>query len=83
MKFADDTGTKIFSCLRDQKDCDALQDDLDLLFTWSTEWQMQFNIEKCKVMHIGKKNPIYEYVRTHVPSISRVRTNAIKNAYES
>jgi len=25
------------------------------------EWQMQSNIDKCKVMHIGKKNPIYNY----------------------
>jgi len=59
LKFADDT--KIYSCLRDSKDCDLLQDDLDLLCAWSSRWQMQFNVGKCKVIHIGKKNPIYTY----------------------
>jgi len=59
LKFADDT--KIYSCLREAKDCDMLQDDLDLLYAWSNEWQMQFNVDKCKVMHIGKKNPFYSY----------------------
>jgi len=53
LKFADDT--KIYGCLKDPKDCDTLRDDLDLLCAWSNEWQMQFNIDKCKVMHIGKK----------------------------
>ena len=38
-----------------------VKDDLDLLFAWSIEWQMQFNADKCKVMHIDKKNPFYEY----------------------
>ena len=59
LKFADDT--KIYGCLKDPIDCDTLQDDLDLLCTWSNEWQMQFNIDKCKVMHIGKKNPLCKY----------------------
>lgn len=59
LKFADDT--KIYGCLKDPKDCDTLQDDLDLLCAWSNEWQMQFNIDKCRVMHIGKKNPLCEY----------------------
>ena len=59
LKFADDT--KIYSCLRDAKDCDMLQDDLDLLYAWSNEWQMQFNVDRCKVMHIDKKNPFYSY----------------------
>ena len=59
LKFADDT--KIYSSLRDPKDCDTLQEDLDLLYAWSNEWQMQFNVDKCKVMHIGKRNPLYTY----------------------
>ena len=28
---------------------------------WSNKWQMQFNIEKCKVMHYGYNNPCLEY----------------------
>ena len=29
---------------------------------WSEEWQMKFNINKCKVMHYGFNNPSYEYL---------------------
>ena len=25
------------------------------------EWQMKFNVNKCKVMHFGYNNPSYEY----------------------
>ena len=30
-----------------------LQEDLSRLIRWSEEWQMLFNVGKCKVMHIG------------------------------
>jgi len=59
LKFADDT--KIFSELSEVKDCDKLQKDLKLLHKWSVDWQMQFNTEKCKVMHIGRHNPMFIY----------------------
>ena len=29
---------------------------------WSDEWQMMFNVKKCKVMHFGSKNPGSNYV---------------------
>ena len=28
---------------------------------WSVKWQMLFNIEKCKVMHFGRKNTLFNY----------------------
>ena len=28
---------------------------------WSEEWQMKFNVNKCKVMHLGYNNTSYEY----------------------
>ena len=31
----------------------ALQKDLDSLFKWSTLWQLNFNILKCKMLHFG------------------------------
>ena len=34
-------------------DAAALQKHLDSLSTWSAEWQLKFNLDKCKVMHIG------------------------------
>lgn len=48
--FADDT--KLFA--RAPDDCSAIQDDLNNLQTWADTWQLRFNANKCKVMHIGK-----------------------------
>ena len=44
----------IFQELRDVTDCSTLQNDLDNLVTWAEKWQMDFNVQKCKVMHVGK-----------------------------
>ena len=61
--YADDT--KIFSRVDGDEDRAALQRDLDELGRWAQEWQLRFNIEKCKVMHIGGKRnekAVYEMV---------------------
>ena len=29
---------------------------------WSEVWQMRFNVDKCKVMHLGRGNPGGSYV---------------------
>jgi ribosomal protein S20 len=50
--YADDT--KMFRQINDQSDTVALQNDLDKLVKWADEWQLHFNVNKCKVMHIGK-----------------------------
>ena len=59
LKFADDT--KIFGRVRGYEDSLKLQRDLDRLLGWAEEWQMAFNIKKCKVMHVGKNVHAYEY----------------------
>ncbi|KAI8501334.1 hypothetical protein Bbelb_206050 [Branchiostoma belcheri] len=38
-----------------------LQADINNLAVWSKDWQLSFNIEKCKCMHIGYGNPCQEY----------------------
>ena len=35
-----------------------LETDLDTLVEWADRWQMEFNVGKCKVMHVGKKNVV-------------------------
>ena len=50
-KFADDT--KIGRTTNDIDDSQALQDDLNKLYDWSVKWQMEFNVDKCKVMRMG------------------------------
>ena len=53
LKFADDT--KIFGRVESEGAGEDLQRDLDRLVQWSEVWQMRFNVDKCKVMHLGKK----------------------------
>ena len=38
-----------------------LQKDLLILEKWSDKWKLHFNMDKCKVMHIGKLNPKFDY----------------------
>jgi ribonucleases P/MRP protein subunit RPP40 len=59
LKFADDT--KLYGRANSEIDRRRIQMDLNKLETWSKDWQMSFNIEKCKVMHIGKQNPTQKY----------------------
>jgi len=59
LKFADDT--KIFSQIRDDKDRERLQEDLQKLCQWSEEWKMLFNVSKCKVMHVGRQQEQNSY----------------------
>jgi low affinity Fe/Cu permease len=39
-----------------------LREDVRVLCNWADTWQMKFNIEKCKVMHIGAMNLQEEYL---------------------
>ena len=57
--FADDT--KLIQAIRDLKSIEHLQQDLEALQNWSKTWKLEFNASKCKVLHIGKKNPLASY----------------------
>lgn len=50
------TDTKIFGKVVTQEDATPLQEDLNKLHGWSHDWQMLFNAEKCKCLHIGHGN---------------------------
>ena len=58
-KFADDSKLCKNVCL--DSDRDALQQDLNRLYEWSQQWQMQFNVDKCSIIHLGHKNKQYNY----------------------
>ena len=49
--FADDT--KIWTVITTDQDIISLQSDLNKLAVWSDKWLLRFNIDKCKVMHLG------------------------------
>ena len=57
--FADDA--KLFKELKQLKDFEEIQDDLYELCVWASKWLLFFNIQKCKVIHIGKGNPAFTY----------------------
>ena len=58
-KYADDTklGHKVIN----QSECEVLQKCLDDLVSWAETWGMEFNVKKCKVMHLGRNNPRAQY----------------------
>ena len=40
---------------------EILQRDLDSIKNWAVKWKMEFNVDKCKVMHLGSGNPRHTY----------------------
>ncbi|MCP4268390.1 MAG: hypothetical protein GY777_22910, partial [Candidatus Brocadiaceae bacterium] len=64
-KFADDTkigNNSVTSFQRQQ-----IQNDLDKLTEWAERWQMKFNIERCKMLHIGNKNQHAQNLMNGIP----------------
>ena len=57
--FADDA--KVFRQIKTSVDTATLQNDLNHLTDWSRKWQMVFNINKCKRLHIGPTNHNNKY----------------------
>ena len=66
--FADDS--KIFTRIIDASNADknytnigseVLQQDLNCVLKWAKKWKMEFNVDKCKIMHIGQNNPKSTY----------------------
>lgn len=47
--------------IRSDNDRKILQETLDELFEWAEIWGMKFNLDQCKIMHIGRGNPCYRY----------------------
>jgi hypothetical protein len=51
--FADDL--KLYSTIQSDYDRAAIQGALDRLQHWCFDWQLNINIDKCHVLHIGRK----------------------------
>ena len=60
LKSVDDT--KIYCAVNSVEGIENLRADLHNLVLWSSEWQMLFNIHKCKVLHLGYNKPEAHYV---------------------
>ena len=62
--FADDT--LLYLTIHNSSDCTKLQDDLNNLQKWESDWQMSFHSEKCEVIRITtKKYPIIHMYTLH------------------
>ena len=71
LKFADDT--KILKQICTPTDGSQLQIVISNLCDWARKWQMYFNVDKCKVLHLGQKNPHLTYLMdgTQIQSVTQ------------
>ena len=74
--FADDM--KVYRVLGDTKeDAEELQKDLTRLESWSNDWQLKFNTDKCEAMGLSKKNdyssPQYHLCGNQSKAVSEVK----------
>jgi len=58
-KFADDT--KLGGVADTVQGCASIQQDLDRLESWAQRNMMKFNKGKCRVLHLGRNNPMHQY----------------------
>ena len=64
--------TKVFVKAASPTDRLQLQLDLNELCRWADEWQMKFNVSKCKVMHTGPSNNNYLYYSINGQTMNEV-----------
>ena len=57
--FADDT--KVALKMESDDDRKKLQQIIDNLTEWADKWAMDFNTAKCKILHVGRDNPKYDF----------------------
>ena len=62
--FADDT--KVLNKIKTMDDSLSLQEDINALGEWSKDWLLQFNLDKCHVLTLGKHENIVHAHNYHL-----------------
>jgi len=57
--FADDL--KIFQVFKNSENTNSLQNALNIISQWSSDWALEISTQKTFVLNIGSKNPKYTY----------------------
>ena len=75
--YADDV--LLYSSIKSESDCIALQEDLDKFTDWADIWLMDFNPKKCEYLRItNKHNPvIFSYFLVNTVIIEVIHTQNI------
>ena len=74
--YADDT--KAYTCIRTNNDHASLQESIDQMYNWTQSWQLHFNASKCKILHIGEKNPQHAYFIGNGNSRMQIETTTLE-----
>ena len=72
-KFADDT--KLYKTIQDCSDRSTLFNAIGDVVNWCNEWQLPISFDKCKVLHVGRKNLNFNYTigNHNLESVSSVK----------
>ena len=73
--FADDC--VLYRNINSLTDCQILQEDLNSLAQWETDWQMKFNVAKCHSMRVTRHLPINQIhfnYSLHQQALEQVRS---------
>ena len=69
--YADDV--LLYATIRSPDDCCRLQQDLNTLEQWASDWKMSFNLQKCEFLRItNKRQPILSQYTLQNQSIKEV-----------
>ena len=74
--FADDA--KLYRPIKTENDKEILQNDINKLCEWSDKWQLNFNVNKCRVLHVGNRNLKYDYQMSIGPELPNITQTQIQ-----
>ena len=47
--------------MEDNEKDDDNKEGINNLMEWANDWQMEFNVDKCHIMHLGSRNKEFKY----------------------